>query len=1263
MKLRTVLISVVVSAALVGGAGYGAYYASQSQKAPIEVVPVSNVSMGGYYYDEQQTIYGSVTSQVAQTVQLNEEYGIDKIYVEVGDQVREGTPLFSYDMTLQELELEMQQLDLQTNELTLARLEKELDKLKKTPATASLERDPFTLTASAEESADVQEKTGALPETNASPEPEAGGETGTSPETGASGGADAQTEAGVSAETEPDDSDEPDAVVPDETEEDASAAPGGTDEGQHPETQDGVEVDEVEKVGGSSEGESRSTIEDSVLSFEALVLEIQATFLTYGEDLKAADIGEALGQAVAYYRKNLAEEKRTEEQQEDGSVKEIRTFELKDAVKAVLDRDETETLRKRCKTLDEYQVKYVEMLIAEAEELDEAGLPEAVAQIEEAYELLATKERESLEALEAPEHMEALKALAQEIQEQQGGQEPDEEADGESPEGGTGETVEGDPAESETSGGGTPEEVPDGVRQNTVTFDVSEGAAATVNGQDVTNSFAMAENGRIIFSLSPESGYQITEVLVDGSIPARKNEESDDPEDYIIEGIQTNDTIVSVRTQQDPEAETADDGMDEGAPATIEEAGGAGTSGDGGTGSGEGTPGDGGANSGEGTPGDGGMGSGEGTPGDGGTGSGEGTPGDGGTGSGEGTPGDGGTGSGEGTPDSGATAGIGADNGNTGTTAEFTVTINPGNLTEKHEVGRLVPLQADLGDVTLVFMGWSVAPTSADESRKVELSAEDVAGGYASFTMPEFDVTATAKYENAPDEIESYAATFLSNAELLLAENARQTYMDQGKDFLTELESAVVFYQQWLSDLATEIVDESELTTPKLDQYLLKANVSSYLTECDKAFQVTQLQERYRDLCLLYVKSLFEAIDPAAIDRDLLEKALDTYDQLGESWRKMLEKQWKKEQADLAEQSGEPWKENKKGKRIAPEGFLGIGETLEAYAVIQMFQEFLNLPPETPEEERYDMILDIWSRYQNLSDSQKLAVSSAPYFVETFKQYGLWQEEPETEFPDYYGGDDFGDDYGWGDEPMYTASELAEMIEDKEQEIKSCSLDIRQSELDLKQKQRIVDGKVVKSTMDGTVVSIGDADGSSDEDYFVKVANEAGLFAKGTMSELTLEKLKVGDTISGMLTTNGTSFTAVIKEISEYPESSSSFFYGMENSNASYYPFYALIEDTEGLEEGDAEIYLSGSAPNMDNSIYLENYFIRTETDGRTYVYKKGEDGKLTKQYVKTGKNTGWSLEIKEGLTFEDAIAFPYGKNVEEGAKTKDVDQLQDALM
>lgn len=66
MKVKTVIISVVVSASLVAGVGYGAYYAIRGKATPVEVVPVANVNQYYGWGDEDgNTVYGTITSQVA----------------------------------------------------------------------------------------------------------------------------------------------------------------------------------------------------------------------------------------------------------------------------------------------------------------------------------------------------------------------------------------------------------------------------------------------------------------------------------------------------------------------------------------------------------------------------------------------------------------------------------------------------------------------------------------------------------------------------------------------------------------------------------------------------------------------------------------------------------------------------------------------------------------------------------------------------------------------------------------------------------------------------------------------------------------------------------------------------------------------------------------------------------------------------------------------------------------------------------------------
>lgn len=81
--------------------------------------------------------------------------------------------------------------------------------------------------------------------------------------------------------------------------------------------------------------------------------------------------------------------------------------------------------------------------------------------------------------------------------------------------------------------------------ENIVTFQIGEGAAAIAQDGTSITSVATAKNGKIVFCIIAEEGYTVKEVLVDGYIPARH---TDNPDEYIIEGIRTDETIVTVNT-------------------------------------------------------------------------------------------------------------------------------------------------------------------------------------------------------------------------------------------------------------------------------------------------------------------------------------------------------------------------------------------------------------------------------------------------------------------------------------------------------------------------------------------------------------------------------------------------------------------------------------------------------------------------------------------------------------------------------------------
>ncbi len=277
------------------------------------------------------------------------------------------------------------------------------------------------------------------------------------------------------------------------------------------------------------------------------------------------------------------------------------------------------------------------------------------------------------------------------------------------------------------------------------------------------------------------------------------------------------------------------------------------------------------------------------------------------------------------------------------------------------------------------------------------------------------------------------------------------------------------------------------------------------------------------------------------------------------------------------------------------------------------------------------------------------------------------ESEPVTEAPynGDFGGGDFGSD---GGDDSYTAEERAEAIRAKKSEIAETKLQIRESDLKLKQYARTLDEKVVTATMDGIVQTAGTVEGGGSQDGFIVISGQKGMYVKGTLSEMNLDKVKVGDMVTGQDYDTGSNFTAQITEISPYPMDSSEsdyFFFGSSGASASYYPFYAYIENSEGFsEDSSVDLTVDQSGQQSGTGLYIDAYYVRMDESGKYYAFVQGKDGKLEKRYVKAiPQDGGYVTQITGGLSNEDYIAFPYGKNTVQGADTIVVDSLGDSSL
>ena len=241
--------------------------------------------------------------------------------------------------------------------------------------------------------------------------------------------------------------------------------------------------------------------------------------------------------------------------------------------------------------------------------------------------------------------------------------------------------------------------------------------------------------------------------------------------------------------------------------------------------------------------------------------------------------------------------------------------------------------------------------------------------------------------------------------------------------------------------------------------------------------------------------------------------------------------------------------------------------------------------------------------------------------------------------------------------------ELNKAVAAKTQEIKETEISNKLAKLDLDKKLRELGDGNVYAEFSGTVKTVRDAtEAYNNSEAVVELSGGGGYYVSGTLSEMDLGSVKVGDTVQISSWRTGAFCEGKIVSIDDYPTQNSNN-WGDGNRNASYYPFKIFVEEDANLEPNDyvdIQYQKVSSQQQTGSSLYLQSMFIR-EDNGKSYVMVRNEDGRLEQRWVQTGRDLwGSYTQIRGGLTIDDYVAFPYGRDVVEGAQTKEAtaDQL-----
>lgn len=246
-------------------------------------------------------------------------------------------------------------------------------------------------------------------------------------------------------------------------------------------------------------------------------------------------------------------------------------------------------------------------------------------------------------------------------------------------------------------------------------------------------------------------------------------------------------------------------------------------------------------------------------------------------------------------------------------------------------------------------------------------------------------------------------------------------------------------------------------------------------------------------------------------------------------------------------------------------------------------------------------------------------------------------------------------DYLFDDTIYYSASEIARMKADCSQRIRELTLELKMAELEYDRLSYELSNGEVYSKIDGVVKTLRDPEEALAENLpVVLVSGGGGYYVTAALSEMELDSVGVGDAVTVMSWENYAEVEGVITEISSYPDESNRYWhYSQGNQNVSLYPFKVFVDEDANLREGEYVDITYSPGEDSGTGLYLSTAFIRQE-NGRSYIFAAGADGLLEKRYVKTGRYLwGSDLEILDGLTEEDYIAFPYGRQTKDGAKIR----------
>lgn len=237
--------------------------------------------------------------------------------------------------------------------------------------------------------------------------------------------------------------------------------------------------------------------------------------------------------------------------------------------------------------------------------------------------------------------------------------------------------------------------------------------------------------------------------------------------------------------------------------------------------------------------------------------------------------------------------------------------------------------------------------------------------------------------------------------------------------------------------------------------------------------------------------------------------------------------------------------------------------------------------------------------------------------------------------------------------------------------IKQSEYEIKTKELEVSNLKKKIADATVTSELDGVVQKISDTSDNSNSSYgsgsdsnaYITILSAGDYRIKGSVNEQNLQDLQdlynmgatiiVHSRVDDSKTWKGTISEIKTDKAEENDNNNNSYYYSSSgNADSSSYAFYVELENSDDLILGQ-HVYMEEDTGDEEqkDGLWLEDYYIMQEDDGKAYVWMADKNNQLTKQEVTLGDydEDEMKYEITDGLTEDDYITVPQD-GIQEGA-------------